>query len=68
MARVRDVFSVNLPLSALCEGAPTIASLAQSIVRFQVGQADEDDLASALLELDGLSDEEIRALLESEAE
>jgi amino acid adenylation domain-containing protein len=67
MARVRDVFEVNVPLSALFESTPTVAGLAQAIARFQVGQADEDDLASALLELDGLSEEEIRALLESEA-
>ena len=67
MARVRDVFAVNVPLSALFESTPTVAGLAQAIARFQVGQADEDDLASALLELEGLSEEEIRALLESEA-
>jgi acyl-CoA synthetase (AMP-forming)/AMP-acid ligase II/acyl carrier protein len=67
MARVRDVFAVNLPLSALFETTPTIAGLAQAMARFQVGQADEDDLASALLELDRLSEDEIRALLESEA-
>jgi len=67
MARVRDVFAVNLPLSALFETTPTIAGLAQAMARFQVGQADEDDLASALLELDGLSEDEIRVLLASEA-
>ena len=58
---------MNVPLSALFESTPTVAGLAQAIARFQVGQADEDDLASALLELEGLSEEEIRALLESEA-
>jgi amino acid adenylation domain-containing protein len=67
MARVRDVFEVNVPLSALFESSPTVGGLAQAIARFQVGQADEDDLASALLELDGLSEDEIRLLLESEA-
>jgi amino acid adenylation domain-containing protein len=67
MARVRDTFAVNFPLSTLFETTPTIAGLAQAMACFQVDQADEDDLASALLELDGLSEEQIRALLASEA-
>jgi amino acid adenylation domain-containing protein len=66
IARVREVFAVDLPLAALFETTPTIAGLAQAMARFQVAQADEDDLASALAELDGLSPDEIRALLESE--
>jgi acyl carrier protein len=68
MARVRDVLGVNIPLSALFENSPTVAGLAQAIAHFQVSQADEDDLATALLELASLSDDEARALLASEEE
>jgi hypothetical protein len=59
---------VNIPLSALFENSPTVAGLAQAIAHFQVSQADEDDLATALLELASLSDDEARALLASEEE
>jgi acyl-coenzyme A synthetase/AMP-(fatty) acid ligase/acyl carrier protein len=66
ISRVREVFGVDVPLAALFEEAPTVANLARAVARYQVTMADEDDIVSALLDLEGLSDEQIRALLESE--
>jgi hypothetical protein len=48
------------------EESPTVANLAHAVARYQVKMADEDDIVSALLDLEGLSDEEVRALLQSE--
>jgi amino acid adenylation domain-containing protein len=66
IARVREVFGVDVPLAAMFEEAPTVANLARAVARNQVKTAGEDDIVSALLELEGLSDDEVRALLESE--
>lgn len=62
MARVRDLFQIDLPLISLFE-APTIAGLAHLIEQQQLAHASEDDLAEWLQEIDGLSDEEIKQLL-----
>jgi amino acid adenylation domain-containing protein len=66
ISRVRETFGVDIPLAALFEEAPTVANLARAVARDQVSLADEDDIISALMDLEGLSDEEVRALLESE--
>jgi len=60
ITRVRDAFEIELPLQRLFE-APTVSSLAEV-----VDAAKLHEIASLLDELDELSDEEVRALLEAE--
>ena len=66
LSRVREVFAVDVPLSALFEEAPSVANLALAIGKLQVEQADAGEVAALLCELDELSEEEILALLASE--
>lgn len=63
MVRVRDRFGVELPMQVLISGSFTIVDAAQLIERCRIEQADEQDLEALLTQLDGLSDEEIAALL-----
>ncbi|MFL5384337.1 MAG: amino acid adenylation domain-containing protein [Longimicrobiaceae bacterium] len=59
--RVREAFSVELPLAKIFE-APTVSALSAVV------DAAKDEVLAALIdELDGLSDEEVRALLEAES-
>ena len=66
ISRVRDAFSVELPVKLFFNGEPNVARLAAEIEEIQLAQSSDDEIASMLLELDGLSDEEVRALLASE--
>jgi acyl carrier protein len=67
MVRVRETFGVELPMQTLINGSFTIADAAQLIERCRIEQADEGDLVDLLAELDGLSDDEIAALLADQA-
>ena len=58
--RVREAFSISLPLQRIFE-APTVALLAEV-----VDAAGDARLGGLLDELEGLSDEEVHALLEAE--
>jgi amino acid adenylation domain-containing protein len=63
MTRVKANFRVEIPLRILFE-SPTVADLAEFIVNRQLEQVDEQLLEFLLTEVDDLSDEEVRKLLE----
>jgi amino acid adenylation domain-containing protein len=67
VSRVREAFEVEIPLRWFFVGEPTVSGLAQVIEQFRIEQAEADELASALAELEDLSDEEVQALLSAEA-
>ena len=59
LARVQDSYGVELPVDTLFETDLTVASAAEAVRQAR--------LAAALAELDGLSDDEVAALLAAEA-
>jgi FkbH-like protein/FkbM family methyltransferase len=60
-SRLRDLFQVDLPLRVFfsSSGAFTVAELAKAIEQYQIEQADPEEIAALMKELDGLSDEEV---------
>jgi acyl carrier protein len=67
ISRMRDTFQVEFSVPDFFD-APTIAGLAGVIERYQIQQADAEEVAEMLTELDELSDEEVRALLANESQ
>ncbi len=68
ISRVREAFNVELPVKVFFTGDPTIARLASEIEEIQLSDPSADDIAEMLKELDGLSDDEVKALLQSESQ
>jgi len=66
LSRVREAFQVDLSLDVVFSGDFTIAELAKAIEIDQIEHAGAEDYAALLEELEGLSDEEVRALIEQE--
>ncbi|MFL5540370.1 MAG: non-ribosomal peptide synthetase, partial [Longimicrobiaceae bacterium] len=62
VSRVRDVFAIELPLRALFE-SPTVAGLALQVEKLVLARVEESELADALEQLEGLSDDEVMQLL-----
>jgi acyl carrier protein len=58
ISRLREVFFLDFPLRYLFEN-PTIAELAQKVSEQQLKQAESDELARILAEVDELSEEEV---------
>lgn len=65
IARVIDVFAVELPLRALFE-APTVAEIAVVIIQHQANMADQGHIERMLVELEALSDQQAQHLLADE--
>jgi FkbH-like protein len=63
---VRDEYGVELAIDELFSSAFTVADMARTIRQRQLDGADDAELAGLLDELDQLSDEEIRAMLDVE--
>jgi FkbH-like protein len=68
LSRVRQTFRVDLALDVVYGSAFTVAELAKVIEVSQIEQAGADRYAGILAEIEGLSDEEVRALLAQETE
>lgn len=64
IARLRTAFNVPVPLRAIFEG-PTVAGLAEVLKQHSAGAAEQEDIAKILSEVEGLSEEEARSLLEA---
>jgi acyl carrier protein len=67
LARVQEEFGLELPVDALFETDLTVAAMARLVTTTRLASVDADDLARALAELDGMSEEDLAALL-AEAE
>lgn len=63
MVRVRERFGVELPLDTLYVAGFTVTQVVRAIQERQLAEADQEELTELLEELEGLSDEEIEALL-----
>ncbi|MEN6537056.1 MAG: HAD-IIIC family phosphatase [Bryobacteraceae bacterium] len=68
LSRLREEFQVDLSLEIVYGTAFTVAELAKAVELAQIEQAGADQYASILAELEGLSDNEVRALLDKERE
>ncbi|MCP5111218.1 MAG: HAD-IIIC family phosphatase, partial [bacterium] len=66
LSRVRETFQVDLSLDVVFTGNFSVAELAKAIEVFEIEQAGSEGYAAILEELEGLSDEEVRALIEEE--
>lgn len=63
ISRVREVMGVNLPMELFLEGA-SVARLAALVVRDQMDRLSPEEIAQLLAEIECLSEEEARSLLE----
>ena len=65
IARLRTPLQLDVPLRLFFEN-PTVSDLALAITELQVSQEDDDDIMKMIEELEGLSDEEVAALLKND--
>ena len=66
LLRIRESFGVELSIDDVYSGTLTLADLAARIETAQLGGIDPAEYAALLAEIEGLSDEEARALLATE--
>jgi FkbH-like protein len=67
LLRIREAFDVELSIDDVYSGTLTLADLAARIETAQLGGIDPEEYAALLAEIEGLSDEEARQLLEDSA-
>ncbi|WP_031373871.1 non-ribosomal peptide synthetase [Lysobacter antibioticus] len=65
MARVREAFAVDVPVAELFK-SPEVALLARVVLVASVGRYADEDVERMAADIDQLSEEELRALLEEE--
>jgi amino acid adenylation domain-containing protein len=65
--RLREDLQVELPLKVLFRGAQTVEGLATEIEQYLIESSTDLDIAAALEEFEGLSEQEVKALLEIDA-
>jgi FkbH-like protein len=63
-ARVRDEYGLELPVEVLFTDTFTVATMARAIRDLRSAEPDDEALAGMLAELEQLSDDEVRSLLE----
>jgi acyl carrier protein len=63
LARVQDAYGVELPVDRLFDADLTAAAAARLIAEAQLNTADDEELAAVLDAVEGLSDDELAALL-----
>ena len=64
LMRIREEFGVELPVDEVYSGSLTLAALARRIEAQQMGLTGAGEFESLLAEIEGLSDEEVSALLD----
>jgi FkbH-like protein len=68
LMRVKEEFGLELSVDDVYSGSLTLGELARTLEARQLGAIDPEEYQAMLAEIEGLSDEEVRALLEREAE
>lgn len=63
LARIREVFGVELPIGVLFMGTFTVAALAEQIEMAQIAQAGDDQVVEVLDAVGRLSDSEVEVML-----
>jgi hypothetical protein len=66
--RVKEEFGVELSVDDVYSGTLTLRELARTIEAHQMGDVAPEEYQALLAEIEGLSDEEVRALLAAEGQ
>jgi acyl carrier protein len=66
LLRIKETFGVELPIDDVYSGSLTLGDLATRIETFQMGAVDPAEYERLLLEIEGMSEEEVQALLANE--
>ena len=67
LGRIHQLFQVELNIAVIYTTSFTIAELARLVDEQVILQADQGDVAAILMELDSLSDDEVKAMLEEQS-